>query len=55
MVMIDIDKEEIKALDVVLNKVEVKPMVGFKLISLRYKIENVLRKNAEKVKKDEKK
>jgi len=52
MVKIDIDKEEIKAFDIILDKAEVKPIVGFKLISIRYKIENALRKDIERAKKD---
>lgn len=55
MVLVEINDEEIKALDIILNKAEVKPMVGFKLISLRYNIDIALRKKMEKVKRDEKK
>jgi len=52
MVVVDISNEEIKALDVVLDKTEVKPIVGFKLVSLRYRIGVALQK---KIAKDKKK
>ncbi len=43
MVNVEINDDEIKALDIILNKAEVKPVVGFKLINLRYRIENAVR------------
>lgn len=55
MVMIEINEDEIKAFDIILNKADVRAMVGFKLISVRYKIEQALQKQAEKVQKNEKK
>lgn len=54
MVLVDIKNEEIAALDMVLDQAKVKPIIGFKVISLRYKIENALRKNAEKAKSESK-
>ena len=53
MVLVDIKNEEIRALDVLLDAAKVKPIVGFAMISLRYRIETKLRKNAEKAKADE--
>lgn len=61
MVLVEIEDAEVQALDVVLNIADVKPMVGFKLVNLRYKIDLALRKRAaaeqqkpKKVTKDEK-
>ena len=54
MVKVDIAEEEIKALDVLLDKAEVKPIIGFKVVSMRYKIEIALQKKAEQDKKEKK-
>jgi len=48
MVSIEINNEEIQALDIVLGKVEVKPIIGYKLATLRIKIQNALMQEQKK-------
>lgn len=48
MVKVEITNEEIQALDILLDKVELKPIVGFKVVGLRYKIQQEVNKEQQK-------
>ena len=55
MVKVEIEDAEIQALDVILNQADVKPMVGFKLINLRYRIDVALQARAKQAEEKSKK
>jgi len=42
MVKVEINSDEIKALDVLMDKAEVRPIVGFKVTSFRIRIQQAL-------------
>ncbi len=48
MVKVEIEKEELQALDMLLDKVEVKPIIGYKIISFRLRVRQAIEKEARK-------
>lgn len=49
MVKVEIQAEEVQAFDVLLNETKVKPMVGYKLINFRFRVQQEMGKKQKEV------
>lgn len=49
MVKTSIEKDELQALDIVLDKIEVKPIIGYKIISFRLRVRQAIEKEAKRI------
>ncbi len=49
MVKINIEKDELQALDIILDKAVVKPIIGYKIIGFRLRVHQAIEKEAKRI------